>query len=385
MDKKKTKVKILASSHPQFDEIIDLPPEGIEYEVDRVKTKYHGWITEKKIDLHNKILKILPIPRMTSTKTNGDIVHSTRGIIQIFQKKPWIIDCECGSVFTSFNWKAMKNPIVRKIIMHALKSKNCKKILPQSNAAKEDLRKKIGNKNFEKIKHKVEVLYLAMRPNKEKKIKRKDKKIILSFVGIHGFYGKGTHDLLKTYEKLTKKYNNLELKMKCDEFPEKYKKYKKLPGLKVFTKYLPKKELFKKLYLESDVFVLPTMKDHYGVVLLEAMSAGLPLIGTNSFTLPELIKDGKNGFLIKTRYSWEMYPDNYTQEKIKEDFEQKHPKIINQLIEKISILIENKKLREKMGKESRKMIEDENGQFSIKKRNRQLKKIYEECLNSSTN
>ena len=33
-----------------------------------------------------------------------------------------------------------------------------------------------------------------------------------------------------------------------------------------------------------------------------------------------------------------------------------------------------------MGKESRKMIEDENGKFSITKRNKQLRKIYEEAL-----
>lgn len=59
--KKEIKVRLLASPHPQFDEIIDFPPEGINYEVNRVKTKYHGWITENKINLHRKILNVLPL------------------------------------------------------------------------------------------------------------------------------------------------------------------------------------------------------------------------------------------------------------------------------------------------------------------------------------
>jgi glycosyltransferase involved in cell wall biosynthesis len=127
---------------------------------------------------------------------------------------------------------------------------------------------------------------------------------------------------------------------------------------------------------------MPTHTDNYGVVFLEAMSAGLPIIGTTSFTVPELIEDGKNGFLIKSPYSWEEYllKKGFAQKRFTRDITHDHPEIVSQLVEKISLLVENKKLREKMGKESRKMIEDENGKFSITRRNKQLKKIYEETL-----
>jgi len=271
--------------------------------------------------------------------------------------------------------------------MGALTSNKCKRILPQSNAAKDDLRRALGEKNWEKIKDKTEVLYLAMRPYKKKRPRRKDKKIILSFIGIQGFYGKGAQDLLKAYEELTKKYKNIELRMKGDEFPEEYIKYKKLPGLKLITKYLPKEKLFEEMYLGADIFVFPTQKDHYGVVLLEAMSAGLPLVGTKSFTLPELIIDGKNGLLVDTKYSWENYLIHKKGKSVKsrdkeyaKDLEKIHPEIVKELVEKLSKLIESKKLREKMGRESRKMIEDKEGKFSIIKRNKQLRKIYDEAL-----
>ena len=374
---KKIKVHLLASPHPQFNEIIDFPPKDVQYTVSRVKTRYHGWFTEKRITWHKNILNILPLPRMTHTKTDADIVHSTRGIIQIKQKKPWIIDLECGPIFTSFNWKAMKNPVVRKIIMNALISENCKRILPQSEAAKKTFIWAIGKKNYNKIKDKVEVLYLTLRPCKKKKINRKDGKVVLSFIG-KSFYGKGGPHLLKAYEILTKKYKNLELKYKGD-IPEEWMNFvKKLQGFELIKGYFSRDKLFEKMYLSSDIYVMPTNKDNYGVVFLEAMSAGLPIVSTTSMTVPEIVQEGKNGFLVKTNFSHENYYGR------KEEYERIRKKvdwnIVNQLVEKLSILIEDKKLREKMGKRGRKMIEDKNGKFSTEKRNKQLRKIYEECL-----
>jgi len=373
------KVYIMASPHPQFDEILDFPPKGVEYVVNRVKTSYHGWITENKIKLHNMLLSVLPVPRMAKINTDADIIHSTRGIIQLKAQKPWIVDLESGGVFTSFNYKAMQNPLVRRIILSALISKKCKKILPQSEAARKDFEIAMG-KDYEKIRNKVEVLYLAMRPCKRKRPKRNDKKVKLSFIG-EKFYGKGGQDVLRAYSILTKKYKNIELKFK-GKVPERYKNLK-IPGLKFVEGFFPRDELFDKMYLDADIFVLPTHTDNYGVVFLEAMSAGLPVVGTTSFTVPELIENGKNGFLIKTPYSWENYlPEkrggDFQYKKFEKDTNRIHPEIVNQLVEKLSILIENKRLREKMGKESRKLIED--GKLSIKERNKKLGRIYEEAL-----
>jgi len=376
---KKIKVQLLASPHPQFDEIIEFPPEGVEYKINRVKTQYHGWFTENRIRLHQKLISIFPLPRMTSTKSDADIIHSTRGIIQIKQKKSWIVDLETGHIFTSFNWKAMQNPIVKKIIMNALMSKNCKKILPQSEAAKENFRLAIGEENFNKIKDKVEVLYLALRSHKKKKINRKDRNIVLSFVG-RSFYGKGGPNLLKAYEILTKKYKNLRLKYK-GYIPEEWQDFaKKLSGLELVEGHFSRDKLFEKMYLSSDIYVMPTSKDNYGVVFLEAMSAGLPIVSTTSFTVPEIVKDGKNGFLVKTDLTHENYFPYGKGQKYLKDVRRIDKNIVDQLVEKLSILIEDKKLREKMGRAGKKMIEDKNGKFSIEKRNKKLRKIYEEAL-----
>lgn len=373
---KEIEVYILASPHPQFDEILDFPPAGIKFKVDRIKSQYHSWFSDFKIFVHHKLLSFFPLPRMTHIKTTSDIIHSTRGILQIRPNKPWIVDLESGGIFTSFNYESLNNVIVKKLIHSSLNSKKCKKILPQSEAAKQDLLKAIDCTDF---KDKIEVLYLAMRPCKKKRPVRKDNKVKITFIG-KLCYGKGGHDVLKAYEILTKKYDNLELKFKSD-VPEKYKSLQ-LPGLKFIGGHLSREELFDEMYLNSDIFVLPTHTDNYGVVFLEAMSAGLPLVGTKSFTVPELIEDGKNGFLVDTPYTWENYlkspKKGFKQKDFMQDIEKDHPEIVKQLVDKLSILIENKALREKMGRYSRELIE--NGKFSIKKRNEQLKRIYQEVL-----
>ena len=90
------------------------------------------------------------------------------------------------------------------------------------------------------------------------------------------------------------------------------------------------------------------------------------------------MEEGKNGFLVKTDLTHENYYGKgreYIRDRGKVD-----RSIVNQLVEKLSLLIENKKLREKMGKAGRKMIEDKKGKFSIERRNKQLREIYEGAL-----
>jgi len=55
-----------------------------------------------------------------------------------------------------------------------------------------------------------------------------------------------------------------------------------------------------------------------------------------------------------------------------------HKEVINQLVEKISLLIEDSSLRKRMGRYGRRLVEK--GKFSIKERNKKLLKIYQESL-----
>jgi N-acetyl-alpha-D-glucosaminyl L-malate synthase BshA len=51
----------------------------------------------------------------------------------------------------------------------------------------------------------------------------------------------------------------------------------------------------------ADIFVLPSLSEGFGIVNLEAMACGLPIIATRVGGVPEIVKDGENGFLVEPK------------------------------------------------------------------------------------
>lgn len=58
------------------------------------------------------------------------------------------------------------------------------------------------------------------------------------------------------------------------------------------------KDLSQKLF-DYDCFVTASTVETQGIVVLEAMASGLPVIGVNKLALPDVVKNGKNGYLVK--------------------------------------------------------------------------------------
>ena len=52
------------------------------------------------------------------------------------------------------------------------------------------------------------------------------------------------------------------------------------------------------LYASADVFVFPSVKEGWGLVLLEAMSAGVPVVSSNIPPMTEFLRDGENAMLV---------------------------------------------------------------------------------------
>jgi len=88
-----------------------------------------------------------------------------------------------------------------------------------------------------------------------------------------------------------------------------------------------------KLYQNADLFVLPSYHEGIPTVLLEAMSCGTPVIATDVRGNRDIISSGENGILVP-------------------------PRAPKKLAETILYLIEDKKLRERIGKNARKTIEE---------------------------
>jgi len=69
------------------------------------------------------------------------------------------------------------------------------------------------------------------------------------------------------------------------------------PNIKV-TGFVPEAQK-PDLYHQADVVVLPSIKEGFGMTLTEAGASGLPVVANNVWSMPEIVKDGETGFLVK--------------------------------------------------------------------------------------
>lgn len=60
-----------------------------------------------------------------------------------------------------------------------------------------------------------------------------------------------------------------------------------------------------KIYASHDILIYPTSDDSYALTVLEAIKAGMVVIGSNMYAIPEMVMDGENGFL--TNPKWEFF------------------------------------------------------------------------------
>jgi glycosyltransferase involved in cell wall biosynthesis len=99
---------------------------------------------------------------------------------------------------------------------------------------------------------------------------------------------------------------------------------------------------------QTMINVLPSYNEGLPMTILETMLYGIPNISTNIASIPEVIKDGVNGFLIS-------------------------PGDIDSLVCKIKELIDDRKLRQKFSVNSYDLV---NNSFSLEHNVGQLKECY---------
>lgn len=176
---------------------------------------------------------------------------------------------------------------------------------------------------------------------------------IVLFVGAldKAHYFKGVEYLLQSFANIKNK-NSVLVIVGDGDLKEYYMKLAEKLGLKnrtLFTGRVSSEDL-PKYYASADVVVLPsiTMGEAFGLVLIEGMATGKPVIATNLPGVRTVVDNGINGYIVK-------------------------PRDIKELSEKMSYLLENEKTRKKFGKRGRKKVEK---MYSWEKIGKKLVEVY---------
>lgn len=70
-------------------------------------------------------------------------------------------------------------------------------------------------------------------------------------------------------------------------------------GLQDFVEFWGKQDDVAQVISLADVMLLPSEKESFGLVALEAMACGVPTVGSNAGGIPELITHGETGFMAE--------------------------------------------------------------------------------------
>lgn len=166
---------------------------------------------------------------------------------------------------------------------------------------------------------------------KSKKLDKDSNMICLLFVGRLAKQ-KNLPILLYAFKILQREYNNIILNVIGDgeEKDQLYKiiEIKKIKNVNLYGAVSKDKLL--EAYFSSDIFVLPSSYESFGIVLLEAMASGLPIVASNIPAVREVL-DGCGILVYPT-------PENFANA--------------------LRLLVENPKLRNKLSKAGRRKVRE---------------------------
>jgi glycosyltransferase involved in cell wall biosynthesis len=186
-----------------------------------------------------------------------------------------------------------------------------------------------------------------------------DKRYIL-FVGRLVNDHKGITYLIDAFKGISKICDDVRLLIvgtgPDEKYLTEYCKTRKIPNI-IFARWVKSRKDLSYFYNASEFFICPSIYEAFGLVNLEAMASGLPVIGTNVGGIKDIVLDGKTGFLVQSKNSTALF-------------------------EKMLILLEDKKLSESMGKASRKRVEN---YFSCETIGGKLYNLFEEALARAPN
>lgn len=105
-------------------------------------------------------------------------------------------------------------------------------------------------------------------------------------------------------------------------------------------------------YRQTDILLMPSVREGFGLAVAEAMACGLPVIASDCSAIPELVDNGKGGFLCPVGD-------------------------VDGFAEKINLLSDSPKLRREMGEYNREKVEKN---FTLDRMVKEYRELFENVI-----
>jgi glycosyltransferase involved in cell wall biosynthesis len=352
------------------------PPPGIEYSFLRGEPQALSLI-RSPIKGYMRRFRQEPI----------DLIEAV--ISPVVTEHPWIYSCEALHAAAAFN--ILGCPIPRSLrvayIKHLLLKPNCRKVVFWSQAAVETLHSYGGLPTDDPLFAKSTVVYPAVRRMPDELIHYGNASTSFLFSG--DFFRKGGVNVVDAFERARRIHPSITLTVCCDlrinfitpNEALRAEYLAKLAGTEgiIMRGRVSRDELIQQILPKTDVYLLPTYAETFGMSVLEAMAFGIPVIATDHFAIPEILEDGVSGILIDTSpFDLERMFRGYVVNEIPPDFRQH---VTDSLFTAMCRLIESADLRRRLGAAA---LEVARTKFSFECRNRRMREIYDGAMDGST-
>lgn len=252
-----------------------------------------GWII--------RLRRLFGIPNVRIKLTKkGDFLF-TYGCF-LFSNRPFATYLETGLAPFNYDVGIAKNPIARLIIALSILSPQCKQLIFMSEASRKSFFASVRYSSWiTNIASQKSCVIYPLVDTAAAPVKHWSGSLKLLFAGL--FYMKGGIELAHSFEALRKKNENVTLtiitvlRMIRDQD---LVYLRSIPGLTLIDATLNEQEM-REMYRTHDIFVLPTFREGFGLVLIEALAHGMPIIATDQYATTEMVIDNENGF---------VYPDH---------------------------------------------------------------------------
>jgi glycosyltransferase involved in cell wall biosynthesis len=195
----------------------------------------------------------------------------------------------------------------------------------------------------------------------------------------NGFFLRGGLDVLEAFDVLRRRYPQLRLtiRSRLPGLDPRYYRILESGWVRVIDRFLPAQQM-EAIQSESHIYLLPAARIHI-LSVLQAMSYGQAVVVSDGWGMDEYVEHGRNGLIVPGRagkVSWadhetgflrENYGPMYTRDK----------KVVDGLIEAVSLLVEDISLRRRIGRAARADVES---RYTPTQWNAALKSAFDKAL-----